>query len=62
MPVAAAATTIVVGPAVFPAGSHPGSCCSWGAGPLALLLPVIPFSLELLALRRLKAPRPSGRS
>ncbi|MBT2534187.1 EamA family transporter [Arthrobacter sp. ISL-48] len=52
MPVAAIATTFVVGPAVF---SH----LDWpllllGAG-LALLMPVIPFSLELLALRRLKA-------
>jgi len=52
MPVAAVAATVVVGPAVF---AH----LDWqlllvGAG-LALLMPVIPFSLELLALRRLKA-------
>jgi inner membrane transporter RhtA len=52
MPVAAIATTLLVGPAVF---SH----LDWrlllmGAG-LALLMPVVPFSLELLALRRLKA-------
>ena len=52
MPVAAAATTVMVGPAVV---AH----LDWqlllvGAG-LALLMPVIPFSLELLALRRLKA-------
>jgi inner membrane transporter RhtA len=52
MPVAAMATTLFVGPAVL---AH----LDWqlllvGAG-LALLMPVIPFSLELLALRRLKA-------
>lgn len=52
MPVAALATTIFVGPAAV---AH----LDWhlllaGAG-LALLMPVIPFSLELLALRRLKA-------
>ncbi|MDT0197282.1 MULTISPECIES: EamA family transporter [unclassified Arthrobacter] len=52
MPVAAVATTVFVGPAVV---AH----LDWqlllvGAG-LALLMPVIPFSLELLALRRLKA-------
>jgi inner membrane transporter RhtA len=52
LPVAAAATTVVAGPAVL---AH----LDWqlllaGAG-LALLMPVIPFSLELLALRRLKA-------
>ncbi|MCY0905159.1 EamA family transporter [Arthrobacter sp. H14-L1] len=52
MPVAAVVSTITAGPSVF---SH----LSWqlllvGAG-LALLLPVIPFSLELLALRRLPA-------
>lgn len=52
MPVAAVATTVFVGPAVV---AH----LDWqlllvGAG-LALIMPVIPFSLELLALRRLKA-------
>ncbi|WP_228405526.1 DMT family transporter [Pseudarthrobacter sp. L1SW] len=52
MPVAAMATTLFVGPAAV---AH----LDWqlllvGAG-LALLMPVIPFSLELLALRRLKA-------
>lgn len=52
LPVAAAATTLLVGPAVI-------DRLDWqlllvGAG-LALLMPVIPFSLELLALRRLKA-------
>lgn len=53
MPVAAVATTVFVGPAVV---AH---LADWrlllvGAG-LALLMPVVPFSLELLALRRLKA-------
>ena len=52
MPVAAVATTIVVGPSVF--GRLDWQLLLVGAG-LALLLPVIPFSLELLALRRLKA-------
>lgn len=52
MPVAAVATTLVAGPDVL---AH----LDWrilmaGAG-LALLMPVIPFSLELMALRRLKA-------
>lgn len=52
LPVAAVVATIVVGPSVVP---H----LSWqvlvaGIG-LALLLPVIPFSFELLALRRLTA-------
>jgi inner membrane transporter RhtA len=52
LPVAAVVATITVGPSVLP---H----LSWQlllAGiPLAMLLPVIPFSLELLALRRLTA-------
>jgi inner membrane transporter RhtA len=52
MPVAAVATTVVVGPSVF--GRLDWQLLLVGAG-LALLLPVIPFSLELLALRRLKA-------
>jgi inner membrane transporter RhtA len=52
LPVAAVVATIAVGPSVVP---H----LSWqvlvaGIG-LALLLPVIPFSFELLALRRLTA-------
>jgi inner membrane transporter RhtA len=50
MPVAALVATVTVGPSAI-------SAISWqllvtGVG-LALLLPVIPFSLELLALRRL---------
>ena len=50
MPVAALVATVVAGPAVI-------SAMSWqlllaGIG-LAVLLPVVPFSLELLALRRL---------
>lgn len=52
LPVAAVVATIAVGPSVVPR-------LSWqvliaGVG-LALLLPVIPFSFELLALRRLTA-------
>ena len=50
MPVAALVATIVTGPAVFDDLS-PGLLLV-GLG-LALLLPVIPFALELLALRRL---------
>ena len=46
------ATSIVVGPSVF--GHLDWQLLLVGAG-LALLMPVIPFSLELLALRRLKA-------
>jgi inner membrane transporter RhtA len=50
MPVAALVATLVAGPAVIGA-------ISWqlllGGLALAVLLPVIPFSLELLALRRL---------
>lgn len=52
IPVAAVATTIAVGPAVF--GRLDWPVLLAGAG-LALLMPVIPFSLELMALRRLKA-------
>jgi inner membrane transporter RhtA len=52
MPVAAVATTVAVGPSVF--GRLDWQLLLVGAG-LALLMPVIPFSLELLALRRLKA-------
>jgi inner membrane transporter RhtA len=52
MPVAAVATTLFVGPAVF--GRLDWPLLLMGVG-LALLMPVIPFSLELLALRRLKA-------
>lgn len=50
MPVAAMVATIVVGPSVI--SSIGGELLFAGFG-LALLLPVIPFSLELLALRRL---------
>jgi len=50
MPVAAVATTVFVGPSVI--GDITGELLLVGLG-LALLLPVIPFSLELLALRRL---------
>ncbi|TLM86183.1 EamA family transporter [Pseudarthrobacter sp. NamE5] len=52
MPVAALATTVFVGPAV--AAHLDWQLLLVGAG-LALLMPVVPFSLELLALRRLKA-------
>jgi inner membrane transporter RhtA len=52
IPVAAAATTIAVGPSVF--GRLEWQVLLAGAG-LALLMPVIPFSLELMSLRRLKA-------
>lgn len=52
MPVAAVVATLVVGPSVV---EHlDGPLLLTGLG-LALLLPVIPFSLELLALRRLTA-------
>lgn len=50
MPVAGLAATLVVGPSV-PLGMTPGLLVA-GLG-LALLLPVVPFTLELLALRRL---------
>ncbi|MGA7203868.1 MAG: EamA family transporter [Specibacter sp.] len=52
MPVAALVASIVVGPAV--AGHLNWQLIVVGLG-LALLLPAIPFSLELLALRRLTA-------
>ena len=52
MPAAAVVTTIIAGPSVF--GRLDWQLLLVGAG-LALLMPVIPFSLELLALRRLKA-------
>ncbi|MDO2934419.1 EamA family transporter [Paeniglutamicibacter sulfureus] len=50
MPVAALAATLVVGPGVI--GRMDPQVLAIGFA-LALLLPVIPFSLELLALRRL---------
>ncbi|SCG63767.1 EamA family transporter [Micromonospora coxensis] len=50
MPVAAVVATVVVGPSVI--GELTGEVLLAGLG-LALLLPVIPFVLELLALRRL---------
>jgi inner membrane transporter RhtA len=52
MPVAAVVATGTVGPHVFPLLTW--QLLAAGIG-LALLLPVIPFSLELLALRRLTA-------
>lgn len=50
MPVAAVVATVVVGPSVI--GAISWQLMLVGLG-LALLLPIIPFSLELLALRRL---------
>jgi inner membrane transporter RhtA len=50
MPVAALAATVVAGPSTF--GRLTPELLVVGIG-LALLLPVIPFTLELLALRRL---------
>jgi inner membrane transporter RhtA len=50
MPVAAIVATLVEGPAVFAHLTWPVVVAGLG---LALLLPVVPFSLELLALRRL---------
>jgi inner membrane transporter RhtA len=50
MPVAGIVGTLVVGPSVF--GSLTWDVVLVGLG-LAILLPVVPFSLELLALRRL---------
>jgi inner membrane transporter RhtA len=50
MPVAALAATLVVGPSVVP--ELTGELVLIGLG-MAFLLPIIPFSLELLALRRL---------
>jgi inner membrane transporter RhtA len=52
MPVAAVVATLIAGPTVF--GRISWQLIGIGLG-LALLLPVIPFSLELLALRRLNA-------
>ncbi len=51
IPVAALATTLVAGPGVVAADLTPHLLLA-GFG-LALLLPVIPFSLEMYALRRL---------
>jgi inner membrane transporter RhtA len=50
MPVAALVATLVAGPAVF--GALSWELLLAGVG-LALVLPVVPFALELLALRRL---------
>jgi len=50
MAVAAVFSTLVVGPAVIPRVTP--EILLWGIG-LAVLLPVIPFTLELMALRRL---------
>jgi inner membrane transporter RhtA len=50
MPVAGLVATITVGPAVFPRMTP--EILVIGIG-LAILLPVVPFALELLALRRL---------
>jgi inner membrane transporter RhtA len=52
MPVAAVVATIAVGPAVLPRITP--DILLIGVG-LAVLLPVVPFALELLALRRLTA-------
>jgi inner membrane transporter RhtA len=52
MPVAALAATLVAGPSTF--GRLTPELVVIGVG-LALLLPVVPFILELLALRRLTA-------
>jgi inner membrane transporter RhtA len=52
LPVAAAVATLTVGPAAI--GQLDGELLLIGFG-LAVLMPVIPFSLELLALRRLTA-------
>ncbi|WP_197496627.1 DMT family transporter [Mycobacterium sp. 1274761.0] len=52
MPVAAVVATIVVGPSVLPRMTP--EILVVGAG-LAMLLPVVPFALEMLALRRLTA-------
>lgn len=50
MPVAALAATLVVGPEVLQRMDLPVLAIGFG---LALLLPVLPFSLEIMALRRL---------
>jgi inner membrane transporter RhtA len=52
MPVAGLAATLVVGPSAF--GDVTPEIVLAGLG-LAILLPVVPFTLELLALRRLTA-------
>jgi inner membrane transporter RhtA len=52
MPVAAIVATVTVGPAAF--GQLDWKLLLMGLG-LTFLLPVVPFSLELLALRRLSA-------
>ncbi|MCV7302940.1 EamA family transporter [Mycobacterium barrassiae] len=52
MPVAALVATVTVGPAVLPRMTP--DILLIGIG-LAILLPVVPFALELLALRRLTA-------
>jgi inner membrane transporter RhtA len=52
LPVAGLVATIVAGPAAAP--SLTWATVAYGFG-LAILLPVIPFTLELLALRRLTA-------
>jgi len=52
MPVAALVATVVAAPST--AGSLTWPIVAWGLG-LAILLPTIPFTLELLALRRLTA-------
>ncbi|WP_233573972.1 EamA family transporter [Amycolatopsis panacis] len=52
MPVAALAATLVEGPAVLGQLSWPLVLAGLG---LAVLVPVVPFSLEMLALRRLTA-------
>jgi inner membrane transporter RhtA len=52
MPVAAVIATLVAGPEVF--GKLTPELVLAGLG-LAILLPVVPFTLELLALRRLNA-------
>jgi inner membrane transporter RhtA len=53
MSVAAVFATIIVGPAVLPRLTP--ELLLFGIG-LAILLPVVPFTLELLALRRLTTP------
>ena len=51
LPVAGLVATVVVGPSVWPSLTWEAVLVGIG---LALLLPVIPFSLEMLALRRLE--------
>jgi inner membrane transporter RhtA len=52
MPVAALTATVIAGPSVF--GQLTWELLFVGLG-LAVLLPVVPFALEMLALRRLTA-------